>query len=199
MDNVSQSNKYHMQRTVISDASGAIVYIILALFTAPLSVFGLPLILGAFQQETNFFMSAAILCLGVAVSAFGLGLAGLFVLTADNRSKGVVFDPENDKLDFFGGGVPAAGIDGYFKWEWLTQGADRYNVPISEISQISARDDIRPRRRQDGSLGEDRRYIASIQGNFGTFDITFKSAARRDQLYSLVRTFNKMGEPVIFP
>jgi len=191
METTSQSNTFPVTR--ISNAKKAIKYIFFAMCIA--SILGVVLL--AFISTDIFTsMGWGIRILYSCLLLFWILLLYWSIKIAMNLNLGVLVDPNNDLLEYYGGGNSAESIFDYINPKFLFQALYRFNLKISHITQIS---EFR------NSFVSDKGYVShsygvSIQGTFsqGTVNIKFADAAKRDQLYNAIRSINRMGEPIIF-
>lgn len=130
-----------------------------------------------------------------------LGLAvwlpfGVFFRLAYKAERpGILVSPSRNLIEFPGGGIAANSLDDYTKWSWLTQACRRYSAPLDEILAIDG-ESVTTTTFEEGKVSSSTGHSVSVTFPFGVVSFGFDDAAKRDQLYNVLRYVNRMGTPV---
>lgn len=121
---------------------------------------------------------------------FVLGVSFIIAtLTLRTNWPGIVYDPAEHSLSFPGGGKLPSGFMEYLSPIYWLQSLRRYTVDLNHVTGIE--NDVE-RRGKDFYI-----YYLVVLGSFGTYKISFRNWAKRDELFALVRSVNRMGIPVV--
>lgn len=132
-------------------------------------------------------------------SGWGAALVGciiatlLLILRLRAIIGGICFDLDKGLMTFPGGSMSFNGCGDFLNPKMLFQYFCRLTIKLDDIRTISAGSNFQG--------GEHPRfwYWMRVTGSFGSAKLQFRSnEGKRDEAYSFIRQYNRMGDPIIF-
>ena len=138
-------------------------------------------------------------------SGWGAALVGciiatlLLILRLRAIIGGICFDLDKGLMTFPGGSMSFNGCGDFLNPKMLFQYFCRLTIKLDDIRTISAQDQTWYTHDKDGGLHERHWYWMRVTGSFGSAKLQFRSnEGKRDEAYSFIRQYNRMGDPIIF-
>lgn len=106
---------------------------------------------------------------------------------------GTIVNLSKDTVSFNGGGISANNLTDYLSPSFLFQFFRREEIKLSSIRQI-----IADQKTTISKKGVPiTKYFLRFNGKFGSVSLKFQNEHKRDELYSLIRSANEMGSPIV--
>lgn len=155
---------------------------------------------------------------GIFVLSIIFGVRNVFRFLANWN--GVIVDFGQGEISYPGGGVIRNKFSDLFRLRYLIQTCFRFHTRLNEIRMIEPRNITRQVDNVAGSFAqgmvnstksnEDKRrhptpppqpmystfYYLDFNGSFGAVSLNFASEGKRDEVYSFIRQYERMGVPV---